>query len=320
MRRITIVACALVVAFAMSFAYPAHADGYTHDNAASDIAALKAQVAQLLDTQQQMLDQVKQLQDQINAKTGGLHQGAGIPGQPTAAPNPGPADTTPPSAPAVSLDTPQSPSPLGTIASPNLRAPNDASVAGLPAEGGSHARVGVVEFIDFESGAAGEYVRNVFPQIETSYIKTGKIRYYSSDLIAAQHGNAMFAALTAHCSADQNRYWEMRRSIFANQTTTGEDAALDRARTFGENVDKFKDCLDSGKYTGAINQTLDADHGMGMTESPVFFIGILSKDGTSLHVDKVVPGSDVYSTFKSAIDDEINVTFNPSSANGPSRM
>lgn len=284
--RLLAIPCALI-----AFALPnvARADDFDRVQAENDIQSLKAQVGELLDQQQQLLAQIKQLQqiaqkkiDTLNGTTGNSH----------------------PSGPPVPTDTPRDPIAVGTTASPGVISPATVSVSGLPRIGVPTATIGMVEYIDFDSGATGEYERGAFRLINEKYIKTGKIQYFSQDLIGPKHPDAMFYAQTAHCAAAQGKYWQMRDSIFTDQTLTGNAAAVQRAHAIGADVGLFEKCLVAGKFAPQIGAALANDKQLGMTNAPVFFIGKLDGKGT-MRVDKVIKGSDVYDPFANALDDEI---------------
>src|ERR1700687_1947827 len=56
------------------------------------------------------------------------------------------------------------------------------SVRGETFRGDSAARVAIIEYADFECPYCGEYERQVFPQLLSDYIATGKVKFFYRDL------------------------------------------------------------------------------------------------------------------------------------------
>src|SRR5689334_12321708 len=91
-------------------------------------------------------------------------------------------------------------------------------VGGEPFKGSPAARVAIVEYSDFQCPYCGEYAREIFPRLDSNYIKSGKVRYYFRDLPLASHTFALGAAQAARCAGEQGKFWEMHDHLFANQT------------------------------------------------------------------------------------------------------
>ena len=60
---------------------------------------------------------------------------------------------------------------------PSLQVPSiPVSLQGAPLAGDPHARVAMIEFSDFECPFCGKFAREVLPQLEDAYIKTGRVQ------------------------------------------------------------------------------------------------------------------------------------------------
>ncbi|MGO8672307.1 MAG: DsbA family protein [Capsulimonadaceae bacterium] len=246
--------------------FPAQAKDDKHVD--DEITALKAQVAQLMQQQQQILDQMNQIKFLLQASA-------------QAAPAPAPA---PPPTPAM---------------------PSTLAVQGLPIEGSSSARIVMVEFTDFECPFCGRYANNIYPQIYNSYIKTGKIRYIYQDDPLPFHPQAMPAAIAVHCAEEQGKFWEMHDSLFANQAQLQPKDFTDRAQSLGLNITQFSQCVASQKYADEIQKGITAASGAGVKGTPMFFIGTLSPDGSSVSVDNEVVGAEPFAKFQTELDAEL---------------
>ena len=89
-------------------------------------------------------------------------------------------------------------------------------VSKLPARGGDHAVVTLIEFSDYECPFCIRHVQQTMPQLEQNYIQPGKIRYVFKDFpIDANHPQAIRAHEAAHCALEQNKFWELHTRLFS---------------------------------------------------------------------------------------------------------
>jgi protein-disulfide isomerase len=102
------------------------------------------------------------------------------------------------------------------------------------------------------------------------------------------------AAEAALCAVDQNRYWEYRERLFANQADLSETNLIAQAREAGLSESAFRECLGSGKHRGAIDEDIKEAREHGFEGSPVFSLG-----GTRLS------GAHEFQTFADLIDTEL---------------
>jgi len=92
----------------------------------------------------------------------------------------------------------------------------DADFARVPdiSRGNPSARVKVIEYASFTCPHCANFHRNVYPQIEASYIAPGKIHYVKREVYFDRYG--LWAAMVARCG-DQNRYHAMVDLIYQHQ-------------------------------------------------------------------------------------------------------
>jgi len=141
------------------------------------------------------------------------------------------------------------------------------------------------------------------PQIESEYIKTGKVKYVVLDFpLESIHKNAFKAAEAAHCAGEQGAFWEMHARLFANQRALGLKNLPEHAQALGLDGSKFQACLDNGTFSGKIRQDLADGQRAGVTGTPGFFLGLTDPDGSKVKVLRVLKGAQPYASFKEAID------------------
>jgi protein-disulfide isomerase len=175
------------------------------------------------------------------------------------------------------------------------------SVRGDTFRGDGGARVAIIEYADFECPYCGEYEKQIFPQILSTYIETGKVKYFFRDLPLPGHARAMPAARAARCAGEQGKYWEMHDSLFARQQALSAPALLDRAQTLGLDTAKFTECQSSEKYTEDIQKSMAEAQQMRIDGTPTFFIGIVESSG-DVTISKRVQGTAPFGVFKTEID------------------
>jgi protein-disulfide isomerase len=180
--------------------------------------------------------------------------------------------------------------------------PSMLDVQGERFRGDRGATLAIVEYADFECPYCGKFEEEVYPQIFSDYIQTGKLKYYYRDLPLQMHPHAMPAARAARCAEEQGKFWEMHDKLFANQSALTEKGFSERAQELGLDSAKFFECLStSDRYTGEIKQSAAAAQKMGIAGTPTFFIGKIDSNGEITNLRMVV-GARPYNAFKSAID------------------
>ena len=139
--------------------------------------------------------------------------------------------------------------------------------------------------------------------MEHEYIKTGKVKYVVRDFpLASMHNNAFKAAEAAHCAGEQGKYWEMHARLFANQRALGLGDLLSHAQALRLDMPGFQQCLESGRYAGAIRKVMADGQQAGVTGTPTFFLGVTEPNGSQVKVLRVITGAQPYTAFQAAIN------------------
>jgi protein-disulfide isomerase len=115
------------------------------------------------------------------------------------------------------------------------------------------------------------------------------------------HKKAFKAHEAANCSGDQGKYWEMHERIFATKKMTENDLTQ-HAQTIGLNMQKFNECLDSGKHATEIRKDIAEGRKAGITGTPTFLIGLTNPNDTKIKTTVKLRGAQAYSNFKEALD------------------
>ncbi|MGP4108919.1 DsbA family protein [Virgibacillus sp. L01] len=99
------------------------------------------------------------------------------------------------------------------------------SIEGQPTLGDSNAPVTVVEFGDFKCPACKAWGENIFPQLVSDYVDTGKVKFSFINVLF--HGEeSKLASLAAESVYKQNpeAYWGFHKVLFKEQPSENHDS------------------------------------------------------------------------------------------------
>src|SRR6266571_4269214 len=85
------------------------------------------------------------------------------------------------------------------------------------------------------------------------------------------------AALAAQCGGEQGKFWEMHDQLFGHHewAQTGKNPRSlfrDFAKTVGLDLDKYDACMDSQRYAGRIQTSVQEGEAAGVQGTPSFFV------------------------------------------------
>lgn len=148
------------------------------------------------------------------------------------------------------------------------------------AMGDPEAPVVLDEYSDFGCGHCANFNSTSALQIANEYVATGQV-YFISHSVGGLLGSAASQTLAeaAYCAADQEKYWEYKDYIFANQVNlyANQNAPVDKYITsFAEALEldlaTFEECLSSRQYKDRVQQDqLDAVQA-GINSTPSFLV------------------------------------------------
>ena len=179
-------------------------------------------------------------------------------------------------------------------------APTRVSVAGDPRLGSATAKIGIVEFSDYQCLYCRDFHRQQFARIRKEYIDTGVAQFIHKDLPLPVHPQAIPAALAAHCAGAQGRFWDMHDALFVHQGRLGQNLYPELARQLKLDAAKFDACLENQAYVQDIAQDVGAARGLGFTGTPSFLIGIV--EGGTLNVKRRTRGAPDFEVFVQEIE------------------
>lgn len=178
--------------------------------------------------------------------------------------------------------------------------PLQVSLQGDPRLGDSTARIGIVEFSDYQCLFCREFHREQFPRLKQKFIQTGLVRFIHKDLPLRIHTQAVHAALSAHCAGAQGRFWEMHDALFTHQGRLNPNLYPELARGLKLDEVKFKNCFENHVPEAGIREDVSLARRLGLTGTPSFLIGKI--EGNTLTVSRQIRGVPSFETFAEEIE------------------
>jgi protein-disulfide isomerase len=145
-------------------------------------------------------------------------------------------------------------------------------------KGNQNAAVVVYEFADFQCPYCARFAREVFPRIDSAYVRTGKVQWIFVNLPLPNHSNAWAAAETAMCAgAVSAEFWAVHDRLFEQQAEwagVADPAALMAryARDAGVPQDGFQACVLGDRTAALLIRDVMYASNMRVSGTPAFII------------------------------------------------
>ena len=175
-------------------------------------------------------------------------------------------------------------------------------LAGLPTEGTDAARIGLIEFTDYECPFCAQHARTVSVTLREKFVKPGKIRYAIANVPLPNHANAKLLAVSAICAGQQDRYRAMHDELFRAVPKTRDDV-LALAHSLNLKTDTFSRCLADQRVLEGVDRDLQRAQAIGVQATPTFLIGPVTEEG-QIRVNSVIMGAQPIAVFEAAIRKE----------------
>lgn len=171
-----------------------------------------------------------------------------------------------------------------------------------PSLGRSDASLVLVEFLDYQCPYCVKYHSEIYPQIKSAYVDTGKLRVSSVQLPLPFHSFADAAARAAVCADGQGRFWEMRDRLFSAGGNLPADILRKTAQDSGLDLDAFLACSGLEATSASIKKGIADAKTAGIEATPTFVLGRVS--GGKITGVKIV-GALPFATFAAEINKQL---------------
>jgi protein-disulfide isomerase len=155
--------------------------------------------------------------------------------------------------------------------------------------GDKNAPLTIVEFSDFQC----PFCQRFHPEVEKLINNNkGEIKWvYKHFPLSSIHPWAQKSAEASECAAEQGKFWEYVKNLFANQALFSDGYFSNAAKDLGLDQSKFDSCLSNGKY----KQKVQADYQMGLEA------GVSGTPGSFIN-DVYVSGAKPYDGLQQIVD------------------
>ena len=171
---------------------------------------------------------------------------------------------------AKALNSPRRPKPIPTT---------PISLDGTAVRGLAAARVGVIEFSDFECPYCARFHERTYPRVLSEYVNTGKVLFAFRHLPIEQiHAGAFRAAEAAECADAQGKFWPMVDMLFQPPRTFDAEALAVRAERAGLVLPRFELCL-AGEVAEEVRRDIREAKALGINSTPSFLMGVMGEGG-----------------------------------------
>jgi protein-disulfide isomerase len=146
--------------------------------------------------------------------------------------------------------------------------------------GDPNAPVKIEIFEDFQCSACKTYADSYEPDVIKNLVETGQAYYifyefpFLDDNSASKESDR--AALAAECAAVQNKFWDYKKILFANQSGLAGQFSEVRLQAFAESVGldmtAFNACVASNAGQAVVDEGLALGKQMNVTGTPSVFV------------------------------------------------
>ena len=153
----------------------------------------------------------------------------------------------------------------------------DVKTDGYPSIGPKNAPVKLVLFSDFECPYCRDFGMTLM-EIADKYDDKVHIVFRQFPLVDI-HENAQRAAEASLCADDQKHFREMHDTLFDNQHDLSEGTILALARRLNLDMEKFGECLSSGRNKSKVREDIRAGSIVGVEATPTLFVNGIPLSG-----------------------------------------
>jgi protein-disulfide isomerase len=157
--------------------------------------------------------------------------------------------------------------------------------------GREDAPVTVVEFTDYQCGFCARS-QAILERLLAEY--KGKLQVVVKNLPLDFHGQARAAAIASLAADRQGKYWEYRRTLFANQQALSNENLERFAREAGFDMKRYAKDIASPELAGIVDRDQEQAAAAGVEGTPTFFVN-----------GRILVGAQPFEAFKAIIDAEL---------------
>jgi protein-disulfide isomerase len=160
------------------------------------------------------------------------------------------------------------------------------------------AKVGIVEYVDFECSFCATFAKDTWPALRSQYVTPGTVLMVFKQFPLQSHSHARQAAISAICAAEQGRLAEMHDELFRRQGRPDDLIRQDLAMALGLRLGPFDEC--SRTAGSIIDQQIAAARATGISATPSFVLGRIVNN--AVRMEHVLVGMQPVESFREALE------------------
>lgn len=173
----------------------------------------------------------------------------------------------------------------------------DYSLENMNAIGDPNAPVVLEVYSSFACVHCKNFAIETEASLLEDYVNNGLVYFVYRSFNGNPDDPAGIAGQAAYCAGDQNSFWMMHDTIFANYSSTGytNSQLANFAKALDLDQDQFDACMESGKYAESVLQDFERGYDLGITGTPSF----------TLNGEVAFRGNIPYEQLTAAIDEAL---------------
>ncbi len=158
---------------------------------------------------------------------------------------------------------------------PDAYSQEDKSAMGDP-----NAPVKIEVFSDFKCTACAAFSQSIEPQLINDLVANGTAYYvfrhypFLDDRSAIKDSD--LAAEASFCAAEQNRFFDYKKMLYANMNSIvgefSERRLIAFAESLGLNMNEFESCMDNNSYKPVVDADIASANQYNVTGTPSLFV------------------------------------------------
>lgn len=161
------------------------------------------------------------------------------------------------------------------------------------------AKVGIVQYVDFECSFCAMFARDIWPALQSRYVTPGTVVMVLKQFPLQSHSNGRRAALGAMCAGQQGRLADMHDELFRRHSRLTASTGGDLAQLLGLHQDTFAECLTTAAI--AVDNDIAAAKAVGIRATPSFVLGRVLNDRT-VRLERLLVGMQPVESFQEALE------------------
>ena len=168
-----------------------------------------------------------------------------------------------------------------------------------PSQGSASAKIGIVEFVDFECPFCAAFSSKVYPELKPVVIDTARARRIVVHRPLAIHKQALGAAAAASCAQVEGKFWTLYDYFLSHQSSIGNMSLAQHAEAAGVKSAAFDTCMTAEPQR--VHRDVETAETLLVRNTPTVMIGLIDARGFFVPKKRIEGLSDV-SVYIEAIE------------------